>query len=334
MEQSEHLILDIAITKGVNQEIDITATALLSSDHSPIITEITGCTKNTNELEIKRNNWTKYSTYLQNNTTDIKTINRSEDIDQEVQAFTNEITLAINNSSKKYRVTRKKPYLLPPDLLLKIKEKRKARKLAQRTLNPEHQIRATRLNNQVRKLLLDYHIEMWETKMHLCGESLKDIFRTIRNWKNQQHSVPPLHCQNGVAYTREEKAEGIANTLENQFTTNDVDSDSDSDNTLESSLTDSDETDTEEGGMDEIPLQPATFQEVRNEIKLLNNRKAPGQDKIPNLALKLLTTKMKVKLVNMINGCLRLNYFPKYWRHGHNMHISKTKQKSHLSGQL
>lgn len=308
-------ILDVAITKGINQEIEITAPPLLSSDHNPIITEITGCTKNKGELEIQKNSWTKYSAYLRDNTTDIKTINRIEDIDQEVQTFTDEITSAVNSSSKKYRVTKEKPYLLPQDLLTKIKEKRKARKLAQRTLNPDHQIRATRLNNEVRKLLLDYHTEMWELKMHRCGKSTKDIFRTIRSWKNQGQSIPPLHCLNGVAYTCEEKAEGIANTLEKQFTANDVDSDSDSDSSVDSSIQDLDEPDTEERRLDEIPLQPATFQEVSNVIKNLNNRKAPGKDRVPNLALKLLTTKMKTKLVNIINGCLRLNYFPKGWRH-------------------
>lgn len=62
-----------------------------------------------------------------------------------------------------------------------------------------------------------------------------------------------------------------------------------------------------------MPYQKRIFftpQEIWNKIRKLPNQKAPGPDKIPNSALKTL-----ISITNIFNSCLRLEYFPRTWKH-------------------
>ncbi|KFM77207.1 RNA-directed DNA polymerase from mobile element jockey, partial [Stegodyphus mimosarum] len=52
-------------------------------------------------------------------------------------------------------------------------------------------------------------------------------------------------------------------------------------------------------------------------VKKLKARKAPGFDGISNQALKMLPKNYLVLICNIINSCLRKNYFPQQWKHAH-----------------
>lgn len=93
--------------------------------------------------------------------------------------------------------------------------------------------------------------------------------------------MPPLHCETGITYTTEDKVEGVVDTLEKQFSSNEDESRSSSDSSV--SNTDDEEA-IEENQTVDHPLQPVTYQEVQNVLKILKNHVAPGVDKIPNLA--------------------------------------------------
>jgi len=49
-------------------------------------------------------------------------------------------------------------------------------------------------------------------------------------------------------------------------------------------------------------------------IKHLPKRKAPVEDLITNTALKFFSKNKLLTLTNILNGCLRLNYFPSIWK--------------------
>lgn len=160
--------------------------------------------------------------------------------------------------------------------------------------------------------------------MHHCNKTTKEIFRTIKNWRREKTAIPPLLGPRGVAYSDKEKSKTMADSLEKRFITRCAEEEAET-TTFETSDTSSDEeeeqttsTDTENDEPDQPPqpqpIRPTTYQELNSLIHRLNTHKATGPDYISNQALKLAITKIKARLLNIINGTLRQNYFPPTWK--------------------
>jgi hypothetical protein len=62
------------------------------------------------------------------------------------------------------------------------------------------------------------------------------------------------------------------------------------------------------------PIKAFSPTEIRQEIKLLNPRKAPGHDLIVGDMLKNLPRKTVVLLTTIYNSMLRLGYYPIQWK--------------------
>lgn len=58
-------------------------------------------------------------------------------------------------------------------------------------------------------------------------------------------------------------------------------------------------------------LKPFTLQEIKNDIKKLNHKKAPGIDLITATMLKELPQKGLLNLLYIVNAIIRLEYWPK-----------------------
>ena len=63
---------------------------------------------------------------------------------------------------------------------------------------------------------------------------------------------------------------------------------------------------------DKVPM--ATVNEINNEIKKLKHSKAPGFDTITSAIFKNMCRKGVVKLTNLVNAAIRLNYVPMSWK--------------------
>lgn len=57
-----------------------------------------------------------------------------------------------------------------------------------------------------------------------------------------------------------------------------------------------------------------TPKEISSILRSLKNKKAPGLDKIPNIALKNITKKAKILLTKIINAILKFGIFPLCWK--------------------
>lgn len=119
--------------------------------------------------------------------------------------------------------------------------------------------------------------------------------------------LPPLRGTNKTGHTKEEKTEILAESIELQCTPNNHLGDEDTENTANQNIL----------YVNQQPSQPikhTTLSELVNIINQLKTRKAPGLDGINNKAAKLMPKKSKVKLLNILNAWLRLNYFPEIWK--------------------
>lgn len=57
-----------------------------------------------------------------------------------------------------------------------------------------------------------------------------------------------------------------------------------------------------------------TVREIKQHIKSLKNKKAPGHDGIRNILLKRLPNKANILITHIFNACMRLSYFPVKWK--------------------
>lgn len=313
-------ILDIVISKNIYQDLDLEVLQDLSSDHNPIKISLLG-NHQIKPLSTKSFTvWNRYTYYLKNKMENIKTLRTTEDIDEEVKLLTQEIKQAVENCTKVISSKANEIILLPTELRQLIKDKRKAQKKAQRTRHPNDILAATRLNNNVRSQLQTFHNNRWNNKVESLNSDRFSLWKLIKSLKTKRSSIPPLQGTYGIGYTNNEKAEILATSIENQCTPNEVDDENEAAEELEeealSSVNQIDESAA-------TPITTATLQELENIIKKLKNKKAPGEDTITNTAIKHLPKKAKVKLLNIINASLRLNYFPADWKKAHIITIPK-----------
>ncbi|KAH8273408.1 hypothetical protein KR026_003783, partial [Drosophila bipectinata] len=63
-----------------------------------------------------------------------------------------------------------------------------------------------------------------------------------------------------------------------------------------------------------LPIKSIKYEEVVTEIKELNNKKAPGPDKINGITLKSLPKKCIQFITLIFNAILRLDHFPSQWK--------------------
>src|SRR5699024_8254981 len=65
---------------------------------------------------------------------------------------------------------------------------------------------------------------------------------------------------------------------------------------------------------DRAPLEPITMEWLSNVVKRLNKRITPGLDGVSNQMLRHSFPSLGRALLLIINGCLKLRYFPKEWK--------------------
>lgn len=300
-------ILDIGIAQNIGEDLGLSVLQDLSSDHNPISIEISTA-NNPSEETIKRIvQWPKFTNWLKNNTTRINLLYTEEDINKEIDNLTGEISTALQHSTKEITLKGYQPTVLPVEIRQLIKEKRQARKRAQRTLDPEDARTASRLNNQLREALKEYHEEQWNHKLETLNSDKNGMWKLIKSMKTTKQQIPPLQGPNGTAYTREEKAETLADSIQAQCSPNAHLGTAELENLANQNVRLLNQQPSD-------PVRHASLEELESIIKRLKMRKSPGLDGVSNKAVKAIPKKCKVKLLNILNACLRLNYFPTNWK--------------------
>lgn len=300
-------ILDLAISSGILNDLQIEVLPDLSSDHNPILLKLDGLEDYRKKQEIKTTNWTNFHYRLNNLVSIVPTLHTKEDIDIEIGTFTTDIQNTVNSCSKIIQVSQVRPYILPQHIIIKIREKRRIRKRAQRTLDPVDLGEANRLNYELKLLLREYHNDRWESKIDNLNEDTSAAWKLVRRLRNKQSHTPPIQSRNGVCYSDTDKAEAFADNLEVQCSVNNIENEA-TERIVSASVR------RLAVAQDYEEIEPATPEELGDIIKKLHPGKAPGPDGISNKAIKSLPKKGRAKLLNIINSCLRLRYFPKRWR--------------------
>jgi hypothetical protein len=149
-------------------------------------------------------------------------------------------------------------------------------------------------------------LERWGTKICTTPQAIWPIAKSLLK-RNGPRAPTAIHGPSGLVFHPTEKANAIADCLENQFTHHDL-YDENHERRVEASVQ------TLLEAADSKPperIRPRDLQKLINSLKL---KKSCGIDGIPNECLRHLPRQLLVHLTHLFNHCLRLCHFPKSWK--------------------
>jgi retron-type reverse transcriptase len=309
--------LDIALLKNVPLQTRLHVVNALDSDHLPVLMHI-GDEANDENLntQVQITNWPLFAEILETDFGPIPRIESVEDLENAAGVFEEKITTAMTNSTRN-RVEPRQKEILPQWIIDLIRTKNRARRHAFRTGAAVDRTEANRLGNEVKYALIDHRNDRWERKLESLSTEDNSIWRMAKALRSDKKPIPPIHSTLGLVFSDDEKAEAFADSLELQCRPNIVDADLDHIERIERQV------EIILSGQHDTPNTPASPEEVQGIIGTLKVKKAPGPDKIPNTALKLLPDKAVVALTVIINASLRFCHFPSRWKSANVIFIPK-----------
>ena len=299
-------ILDIFLT---NHDIHMSVQVLneLSSDHLPVIATV-GIDKPPDSNHKMKTDWKLYYNTLKARDHTNPPLDSPSNIDNAVRDFTSELQSAHSDAS--ISVDNPPSYhILPKNIKRIIKYRNWVRKRHQRTLDPMIKSELNRLNREIKELCNDYRQTLWEEKVVSLCTSDQSVWRMSKSLRKTPTVNRPIQGTNGMVFTDEDKAEAFADEMEGQFKNNSFPTNPQFEN-----IVDSEVTDYLSNPNHNISNDPTDLEEISFIISKLKNRKAPGIDNINNSMLKNLPVNSLLKLLQIINACLELAYFPLPWK--------------------
>lgn len=297
-------ILDIALVR-IPYATHIDNLNELSSDHNPILLEAL-CTPISSSPPTSNRfiNWTKYKTILTNlpYSPALQT-NDKPSIDLEIDCLTKNLQHAIEASVFTPKL-KNSSFILPDYIKLEITDKNRLRRLWQRNRDPTIKRQLNAKISLIRTLLLTHKTDQWDTFLNSLDPHDNSIYNLNKCLLHKRPASHPLTGPNGLVYPAKDRAELIADSLEQQFQTNpgpDIPEVTAHYLSLQNLNTTN----------SKLFTTPGTIQNI---ISNLRKKKAPGDDLITNTALKFLPNNILLSLTRIINSSFRICYFPLAWK--------------------
>lgn len=302
-------VLDILIAKDFTFEYELTTINDLSSDHVPVIVTISSQpTTRLPPQSTLRTDWTRYYNNLLTQLTPPPPATTPNELDDQVAQLHDKLTTALSNATSQGRPKNSR-HSLPDHIKSELALKRRLRRTWQHTHYREDKRAFNRQCQLVKLLLDDYRTETWDTfltSLDIHDGSAWKVAKALRSVKSTVH---PLHGQQGIVYSAQDKAEAFAVTMEQQFephaTIFNPDFEEEVEQEVQSFLQD-----TPEGE----ELHPFTLEEISEVIAMAKSRKAPGEDRIGAKALQASPPELLPHLHSIFNSVLRLRHFPATWK--------------------
>lgn len=301
-------VLDIAVLKDVVHQTRIQVIGgELDSDHDPVILHLGREDEMDPPAEYDKVNWQLFKESLATRVGPVPRIWVKEDIDLAIENLESRVREAKTDATTTVSLRTRRDGL-PPDIRDLVRDRNRARRRYRRTLAPVDRADVNRLCAEVRRRLQEYRNSKWCQKLEELTTEDCSLWRMTKVLRNQRKPLPPIHGEDGVVYTDEEKAEAFALNLERQCSPNWEHADPDFVELIERCV---------ERRLNQVrapEIRPVSPAEVRSMIKKLKVRKAPGPDGISNKMVRQFPDLAVMHLVAIYNGMLRLVHFPEKWK--------------------
>ncbi len=310
-------LLDFFISKGIaTNNIEAENIIDLTSDHTPVLlqlnTSIILKTKKHN-LTNKLTNWEVFREILEN-TIDLKvSLKTVEELDQQSENF---ITILQDAAKQSTPEAKAKPICennYPAKIRELIKERRKARRIWQRSRNLIDKTYFNIISNKASKAIKEFKSDCLDNYLKDLGpggDKNYSLWKATRRFNRPSTQIPPIKHRLGNWIRNDtEKVEYFADHLAKVFQPH------------EDIVSNVDTTPTYQPQMQ---FKRFTAYEIATEIdKRLNPKKTPGVDEIAPSVLKELPRKAIYMITYIFNACLRLSYIPKCFKTAQVIMITK-----------
>ncbi|GFU16060.1 RNA-directed DNA polymerase from mobile element jockey [Trichonephila clavipes] len=224
-----------------------------------------------------------------------------------VSTLTNQILTAYDNSSKQIHPNNN--YYIDNDLRTLFKTRNRARKIYQYSRNPADKTTLNRIQNKIKRKIQAVTQKQWEDKLASLDTVDGSLWSMTKGFKKKRSPISALKGNTGIAYTDEEKAETLANSLESQFQLNNISNPTQDNNHIRLVT----RFFNNENNFDDSPsiTKPSEIVQIINNFKI---KKAPGREGITNKMCKHFNRSVVFQLTNIINNILTVGYFPKMWK--------------------
>lgn len=296
-------LLDFFVCSQINAEqLTVEPSWELSSDHSPIIAIL-----NLRAAVVPRNpriDYYKFKTETQKLLQPNLSLKNKGELEDATEHLTNSIKTAKNNSVVPFNECPSHVSLIIRNM---INDKRKLRRKYHRTLYAPDKTKYNKACKDLKKYLAEYNqnkVNDFLTQLGPSEKGDKNLFNATRSVQRPITRFPPIQDRNGLwLRSAKEKADAFAGHLEEQFTPF-------------PSLHDDSEISMCVNAPTQLDLPLISFRtkEIKEEIHLLNPKKAPGCDEITPRILKALPESAFLLITQIFNGILRLGEYPRQWK--------------------
>ncbi|GFW81553.1 probable RNA-directed DNA polymerase from transposon X-element [Trichonephila clavipes] len=158
--------LDFALINNFQYPYTILSIPELLSDHNPVILNFSfNSNIHKDNTRAVTTCWTKFSEYIKNNIhiSDFEKITNPNILENKINLFTVAVRSAYEHASRP--ITNKNHAYTPQHIQNLIRQKNKARKTFQNTLNPIHKTNYNRLQKIIKKELKKFSDQTWKIKL-------------------------------------------------------------------------------------------------------------------------------------------------------------------------
>lgn len=304
-------VLDIAVVKNLRHSFELETLTELSSDHNPVLLTVGDACEAIQPItryNHHKADWKKFQNTL---TLGIEEgpLDSPIDVDLAVDNLTKAFMDARTASIPIANPRRCTIYDLPPGIKLSITDRNRARRQWQALRTPDLHERYKFLDRCIKEQIRRHRGEKWEEAVESLEPGSRPLWAMAKRLTRTKIPNPPIQGRTHLACSPQDKAEVLAESLENQFSPNPpTTSSADVETTVREHL--AAHTAQTEGDDTEL----CTAEEVIAYVHQLANGKAPGLDEITNTMLKQLPQAAGDRLIQIFNASLRLQHFPSPWK--------------------
>lgn len=304
-------VLDIAITKGLNQFMTADVKHALNSNHLPVIFRLAvDPTMQETRINIRKTHWPRYRQQIIPSLEPHPNV-QDVDVNVAVGEFNDVVTAALLSATPPPRGTLRSRPGLPMDILDLIRVRNRLAKEWRLTRDPALKRRVNQMRRDIKAAIIAHKNEQWAAKLRSFTPDAT-AWDVVRFFTKKKRMVPPLETPTGMGYTPTAKADALADVFQRNFLPVDDPIDHQHARAVEESITNYL---SEADGVEDNPIPLITPEEVSIAIRALPANKAPGPDDIPGKALKELPREAAGHLAGIFNAIIVKKTYPNAWKH-------------------